>query len=134
MEKLSWRRAWQPTPVVLPRESHGQRRLVDYSPWDCNKSDMTEQLTLHQVCVVLFFFVFVFFGGGYLYGLNTSKKYRKDVAAAAADKSLQSCPTLCDPTNGSQLGSSVAGTLQARILEWVAISFSTILCAIHCKL
>ena len=39
-------------------------------------------------------------------------------------KSLQSCPTLCDPTDGSPLGSSVPGILQARILEWVAISFS----------
>ena len=45
-------------------------------------------------------------------------------AAAAAAKSLQSCPTLCDPINGSPLGSSVPGILQARILEWVAISFS----------
>ena len=45
-------------------------------------------------------------------------------AAAAAAKLLQSCPTLCDPIEGSQLGSSVPGILQARILEWVAISFS----------
>ena len=44
--------------------------------------------------------------------------------AAAAAKSLQSCPTLCDPIDGSPLGSSVPGILQARILEWVAISFS----------
>ena len=44
--------------------------------------------------------------------------------AAAAAKSLQSCPTLCDPIEGSPLGSSVPGILQARILEWVAISFS----------
>ena len=43
---------------------------------------------------------------------------------AAATKSLQSCPTLCDPIDGSPLGSSVPGILQARILEWVAISFS----------
>ena len=43
---------------------------------------------------------------------------------AAAAKSLQSCPTLCDPRDGSPLGSSVPGNLQARILEWVAISFS----------
>ena len=43
---------------------------------------------------------------------------------AAAAKSLQSCPTLCDPIDGSPLGSSVPGILQARILEWVAISFS----------
>ena len=45
-------------------------------------------------------------------------------AAAAAAKSLQSCPTLCDPTDVSPLGSPVPGILQARTLEWVAISFS----------
>ena len=43
---------------------------------------------------------------------------------AAAAKSLQSCPTLCDPIDGSPLGSSVPGILQARTLEWVAIAFS----------
>ena len=46
-------------------------------------------------------------------------------AAAAAAKSLQSCPTLCDPIDGSPPGSSVPGILQARTLEWVAISFSS---------
>jgi len=45
-------------------------------------------------------------------------------AAAAAAKSLQSCPTLCDPIDGSPLGFPVPGFLQARTLEWVAISFS----------
>ena len=44
--------------------------------------------------------------------------------AAAAAKSLQSCPTLCDPIDGSPSGSPVPGILQARTLEWVAISFS----------
>ena len=44
--------------------------------------------------------------------------------AAAAAKLLQSCPTLCDPIDGSPLGSSVPGILQARILEWGAIAFS----------
>ena len=43
---------------------------------------------------------------------------------SAAAKSIQLCPTLCDPTDGSPLGSSVPGILQARTLEWVAISFS----------
>ena len=43
---------------------------------------------------------------------------------AAAVKSLQSCPTLCDPIDGSPPGSTVPGILQARTLEWVAISFS----------
>ena len=45
-------------------------------------------------------------------------------AAAAAAKLLQSCPTLCDPINGSPPGSPIPGILQARTLEWVAISFS----------
>ena len=45
-------------------------------------------------------------------------------AAAAAAKSLQLCPTLCDPVDGSPPGSPIPGILQARTLEWVAISFS----------
>ena len=45
-------------------------------------------------------------------------------AAAAAAKSLQLCPTLCDPIDGSPAGSPAPGILQARTLEWVAISFS----------
>ena len=44
--------------------------------------------------------------------------------AAAAAKSLQSCPTLCDPTDGSPPGSSVHGIFQARVLEWGPIAFS----------
>ena len=49
--------------------------------------------------------------------------FLKCQTVSAAAKSLQSCPTLCDPTDGSPPGSSVPGILQARILEWVAISF-----------
>ena len=51
-------------------------------------------------------------------------KALKSVLAAAAAKWLQSCPTLCDPIDGSPPGSPVPGILQARTLEWVAISFS----------
>ena len=47
-----------------------------------------------------------------------------NLGAAAAAKSLQLCPTLCDPIDGSPPGSPVPGILQARTLEWVAISFS----------
>ena len=50
--------------------------------------------------------------------------YAAAAAAAAAAKLLQSCPTLCDPIDGSPPGSPVPGILQARTLEWVAISFS----------
>ena len=49
------------------------------------------------------------------------------LAAAAAAKSLQSCPTLCDPIDGSPPGSPVPGILQARLLEWGAIAFSVFL-------
>ena len=44
VRKISWRKKWQPTPVFLPGESHGQRSLVGYSPWGHKESDMTEQL------------------------------------------------------------------------------------------
>jgi len=55
---------------------------------------------------------------------KNTKRYSNIANAAAAAKSLQSCPTLCDPLDGSPPGSAVPGILQARTLEWVAISFS----------
>ena len=54
----------------------------------------------------------------------TEVKTTHEYISAAAAKSLQSCPTLCDPTDGSPPGSVIPGILQARTLEWVAISFS----------
>ena len=56
--------------------------------------------------------------------LKSRASYIYSAAAAAAAKSLQSCPTLCDPIDGSPPGSSVPGILQATTLEWVAIFFS----------
>ena len=44
--KIPWRREWQPSPVFLPGEFHGQRSLAGYSPWGCKVSDTTELLTL----------------------------------------------------------------------------------------
>ena len=55
-------------------------------------------------------------------------------AATAAAKSLQLCPTLCDPIHGSPPGSPISGILQARTLEWVAISFSITMSGIHQKI
>ena len=60
-------------------------------------------------------------------GKEANRSFPSKIAvssAAAAAKSLQSCPTLCDPIDGSPPGSPVPGILQARTLEWVAISFS----------
>ena len=60
-------------------------------------------------------------------GMKAVLMYKLPIISTAADaiaKSLQSCPTLCYSIDGSPLVSSVPGILQARILEWVAISFS----------
>ena len=46
VRKITWRRKWQPTPVILPGEFHEQRSLAGYSPWGCKESGMTEQLSL----------------------------------------------------------------------------------------
>ena len=112
VEKIFWRRKWK-TPVFLPGESHGQMSLTGYSPWNHKKSDMTEQLT------------HFYLWNQKLYDVCCQSSGSCDAAAAAAGaKSLQSCPTLCDPIDGSPPASPVPGILQARTLEWVAISFS----------
>ena len=59
-------------------------------------------------------------------GWRTSPGAFQYLETAAAAKSLQSCPTLCDPRDGSPPGSAIPGILQARTLEWVAISFSNL--------
>ena len=68
----------------------------------------------------------LFFGfGNFLEWLTTQENSLLNyITAAAAAKSLQSCPTLCDPIDGNPPGSPIPGILQARTLEWVAISFS----------
>ena len=84
-------------------------------------------------CITLYFYLYclnVFFSYPILYYTSTVTialsclQRHKTAAAAAAAKSLQSSPTLCDPIDGSPPGSPVPGILQARTLEWVAISFS----------
>ena len=51
--KIPWRRAWQPTLVFLPGESHGQRSLVGYSPWGLTESDTTEGSKHNTVCLLV---------------------------------------------------------------------------------
>ena len=62
--------------------------------------------------------------GAKVFGVLQQSSGSLSINAAAAAKSLQSCPTLCDPIDGSPLGFPIPGILQARTLEWVAISFS----------
>ena len=66
----------------------------------------------------------MYYGSFFKYRKNKRKIAAMKCLAATAAKSLQSCPTLCDPIDGSPPGSPVPGILQARTLEWVAISFS----------
>ena len=63
-------------------------------------------------------------GSSFLHFIRTDSNAFSFIAAAAAVKSLQSCPTLCDPIDSSPPGSTAPGILQARTLEWVAISLS----------
>ena len=53
--KNPWRRKWQPTPVFLPGEFHGQRNLVGYNPWGCKGSDSTDQQTVSLLTSLSFF-------------------------------------------------------------------------------
>ena len=53
--KIPWKREWQPTPVFLPREFHGQRSLAGYSQWGPKESDMTEQLTHREITRRLYY-------------------------------------------------------------------------------
>ena len=65
-------------------------------------------------------------GKGYVKAVYCHPAYLTSMLSASATaKSLQSCLTLCDPMDGSPPGSPVSGILQARTLEWVAISFSS---------
>ena len=77
--------------------------------------DITLLTKVHLVKAMVFLVV--------MYGCE-SWTIKKAAAAAAAAKSLQSCPTLCNRIGGSPPGSPIPGILQARTLEWVAISFS----------
>ena len=68
---------------------------------------------------------------GFFSSLTSMHRCESWTIKKAAAKSLQSCPTLCDPIDGSPAGSPVPGILQARTLEWVAISFSNVKKAEH---
>ena len=98
---------------------------MGYSPWGCKELDTTEQLA-HNTHAFLCYSV-EGLPSLHLSSLCIPVLDAKPLlaAAAAATKSPQSCPTLCNPINGSPPGSRVPGTLQARTLEWVAISFSS---------
>ena len=94
--------------VILPGKSYAQRNLADYSPLDCKRVRhdlVTKQQQLKQQTA------------------NQTINWNKCKHTHQFSSVLQSCPTLCNPMNHSLPGSSVHEILQARILEWAAISF-----------
>ena len=136
--KIPWKRKWQSTPVFLPGEFYGQRILAGYSSWGRKKLDMTERISLLPTVISLnnllkkiqIFLINIFsvqFGHSVVWSRSTSglpvHPHLSEFTATAA-KSFQSCLSLCDPIDSSPTGSPVPGILQARTLEWVAISFS----------
>ena len=85
--KVPWRGAWQPTPVFLPGESHGQRSLAGYCPWGRTELDRTEVTTQHTHWLTF----------------------------CNAAESLQSCPTLCDPIDGRRPPTKTSRVLLQRV-------------------
>ena len=101
---MFWRRQWQPTPVLLPEKSHGPFiHIINIMFKICQNNSRTDFI-FQSMCLV----------------------YTSLSLSAAAAKSLQSCPTLCDPIAGSPPDSPVPGILQVRTLKLVAISFSNV--------
>ena len=96
---LAWRIPWKEEPGGLQYIGHKE----------LGTTKVTKQA--HTCAQVKFF-------------TGSSIKYNQIAYAAATAKSLQSCPTLCNPIDGSLPGSPIPGILQARTLEWAAISFS----------
>ena len=103
-----------------PGICNGQGGLACCSPWGCKESDMTEQLNRTEPSL----------NDLYLNDFSQNKFMILDkyffllFCCETAYKLLQSCPTLCDPMKYSPPDSSAHGILQARVLGWVAISYS----------
>ena len=119
--KIPWRRAWQPTPVFLPGESHGQRSLTGCRPWASQRvrhewatkhSEGHSKFQILRIYSYRHFLVYIF--------SNDSIRFRKYGDGLFAYVMFYSC----DSMECSLPGSSVHEIYQARILEWIAISFS----------
>ena len=128
--KMAWWRKWQPSPVFLPGESHGQRSLVGHS-------STVPQIQLsfwRRRCICKLLVMYWDWSGG---KLCTQEGLEGGGAWETVFKiqwilwpmwkiflPYRFSPTLCDPIDGSLPGSPIPGIFQARTLEWIAISFS----------
>ena len=119
VRKIPWSRKWQSTPVLLPGKSHGQRRLVGYSAWGHKESDMTEQQHAKYIMRNT--------------GLEEAQA-RINIARRNINNLRYANDTTLMTESEEELnsllmkvkvpGSSVHGIFQARVVEWIAISFS----------
>ena len=131
VRKIPWRRKWQPTLVFLLGKSHRQRSLAGCSPWGHKSrtrlSDWTELNWTEYVIkwayskwnLGKFSLTMINYSSQDFLSYNPKLKWNEVKVALL-------CPTLCDPMDSicSLAGSSLHGIIQARILAWVAISFS----------
>ena len=110
---------------VIPWTAHTRLLCPPLSPGVCSNSCPLSQWCYPTISssAIPFSFAFNVFQHQ---GLRTTMRYHLTAVAAAAAKSLPLCPTLCNPIDGSPPGFLVSGILQARTLEWVAISFSNV--------
>ena len=112
---------------ILPGEFQGQRSLAGYSLWAQRVGhDWETNISLHFTSPFPAGFTHLFFTSAspFLPCKYNHQCYFSRFHTTTTTKSLQLCPTLCDPIDGSPPGSPIPGILQARTLEWVAISFS----------
>ena len=125
------------TDCALVRSGHGQKDPVAHEPWLLGGSRKDLDAAAAGVCrprrlwrsPLLLSTLTPCTSTSGTWDPDQAQRGRRSAAqcpAAAAAKSLQSSPTLCDPIDGSPLGSAIPGILQARTLEWVAISFSSV--------
>ena len=145
VRKIPWRRARQPTPVFLPQESRRQRSLEGYSSWGHKRVGHNlgtkQQPQSHHLLSISTTttitpglypypsFMLAKVASGMQFLNSDSATWEGDLGldrflACMHAKSFQSCSTLCGPMDCSPPGFSVHGILQARIPEWVVISFS----------
>ena len=109
VRKIPWRKKWQPTPVFLPGESHGQRSLAGYSPWHCKGSDMTEWVTHSQRNIV---WCLILFWGKVLFskrmGRDVGRRKRRDQKSQTnSDSSTLAKATLDSDTGFFALGQDI---------------------------
>ena len=90
--KIPWKRAWQPTPVFLPGESHGQKSLVDYSPRGLQRTDTAERLTLSQSLPGLTSPMYLFIGFNVFPALKCKLLQGRDPQCAHGCTPTSMCP------------------------------------------